>query len=88
MQSIPYGVKRKGASFGPKVKVGKQKTKVRNVFSSSIAHSLRGLELSYLNFKKVLYTASLNSNNRALALILSEHLKKKHKKGLNSPSIK
>ena len=72
-------MRRKGPNFGPKVKVGKMKIKVCNVFSS-IVHSLRGLELSYLNSMKVLYTALLSSNMRALALILKEHLKNKHKR--------
>ena len=42
---IASGVKRKGANFGPIVKIVKMKTKVCYIVFA-IAHSLRGLELS------------------------------------------
>ena len=68
-------MRRKGANFDPKVKLGKMKTKVCNVFFLlPIAHSLRELELSYLNSMKVLYPALLGFTVRALSLILSNNL--------------
>ena len=42
-------MKRKGANFGLKVKVGKMKTKVCQVRLFSIDHSVRGLDLPYRN---------------------------------------
>ena len=59
-------MKRKGANFGPKVMAGKMKIKLCNV-CLSIAYSLRGLELVYLNCMKVLYRVLLSSN-------MAEHL--------------
>ena len=61
--------------MGPYVGLGKMKTKTWNVLFSN-AHSLRGLELSYLNLMEVKYTVLLSSNFRAWAVKLSEHLKK------------
>ena len=47
-----------------------------------------GLELSYLNSMKViLYTASLSSNMRAVALILSKHSKEEEKKKKNCKAL-
>ena len=58
-------LKRMCVKFDFAVGVGKMKTKTLSVFFYSNAHSLRGLELSYLNSIKVLYTALLCWNLRA-----------------------
>ena len=52
--------------------VWREKEQTLAIKSKLVAHSLRGLELSYINSIKLLDTALLSSNMRALALILKK----------------
>ena len=51
------------------------KTK-HGVFLFPIAHLTIGLELSYRNSKEIPFTTVLNSNGRAVAILLNRRLKK------------
>ena len=72
---ICYLLKGKCVSIDLKLGVGKIKITAYHVFSSSYAHSIRGLELGHPNSIKELNPYLFMSNLGALALNLSKHLK-------------